>query len=404
MFKYVRISSFYPAAIRYYYQHFPEMSTKNYAEQYRHFMDQYFGMSDSYEKELSALGVQTNVIPLNVEPLQKKWAEENQFQYTCSSQLVLCQLLQFKPEVLFIGDYRLFDEQYFNEVREKVKSIKLFIGSCCSPYNEFSLNFYKKCDFVLCCCQQLAEELQQHGIRTHVVLHGFDESLLSEIPPLTHKVKVLFTGSILAGSGFHQQRYELIKTLLNEDIDLTIYGAVKKENYLLVSLKQFIYILFSRLEKYDKTGLLKTTWLHRRILSKNFPQHFGIDRKLRKKIFPPKFGLDMFRLLREADICLNIHGDIASKDAANMRLFEATGMGTCLVTDWKANMCSLFDDGSEVITYKDAKDCAEKIKWLLQHPEHRERIAQAGQKRCLTQHTIRQRVQQLYAIIIQELK
>ncbi len=403
MFKYLRIASIYPIALEAYYKHHPKISRESYATQYRHLMDQYLGLSDSYEKELSSLGVLPHVILVNAEPLQKTWAKENHINYQSPRQVVFQQILRFQPEVLWLNDTSLCDEHWLGELRNKVESLRLIIGNCCSPYNSFTLNLYKKCNFVLCCCQQLADELSQKGVSTHVVMHGFDETILSKVPQSNHSIKVLFTGSILAGDGFHQRRHELIENLLQKDIDLTIYGAVKKEHYLLVRFKQILYKSFKWLEKKDKAHLLRNTWLHRRILSKNYPGYMSISHNMKKKIFPPKFGIEMFHLLQEADICLNIHGDIANKDAANMRLFEATGMGSCLVTDWKANMCALFDDGSEVITYKDPQDCAEKIKWLLQHPEHRKRIAQAGQKKCLSQHSVKQRAKQLYDLIIQEL-
>lgn len=111
----------------------------------------------------------------------------------------------------------------------------------------------------------------------------------------------------------------------------------------------------------------------------------------------------MFKLIQRSRICLNIHGDIASVDAANMRLFEATGMGTCLLTDWKANMCTLFDEGVEAVTYKDADDCVDKIHWLLSHPDRIEKISLAGQRKCLEKHSVRERAREMYDILMKEL-
>ena len=82
-----------------------------------------------------------------------------------------------------------------------------------------------------------------------------------------------------------------------------------------------------------------------------------------------------------------------------MRLYEATGVGTCLLTDWKPNLHELFEPDKEVVAYQSPEECVEKIKWLLEHPEERERIAQAGQARTLQKHTFAQRAIQLNEII-----
>ena len=41
------------------------------------------------------------------------------------------------------------------------------------------------------------------------------------------------------------------------------------------------------------------------------------------------------------------------------RLFEATGVGTLLVTDWKKNLHEMFEPGKEVIVYHSPEECAE---------------------------------------------
>jgi len=55
----------------------------------------------------------------------------------------------------------------------------------------------------------------------------------------------------------------------------------------------------------------------------------------------------MYKALSRAKIGFNIHADIASDYAANMRMFEVTGVGSCLITDWKPNLHELFEDGEE---------------------------------------------------------
>ncbi len=55
------------------------------------------------------------------------------------------------------------------------------------------------------------------------------------------------------------------------------------------------------------------------------------------------WGLEMYRKLAKSKIRLNCHEEIAGNYASNMRLYKATGMGACLITDWKENLPNIFE-------------------------------------------------------------
>ena len=96
---------------------------------------------------------------------------------------------------------------------------------------------------------------------------------------------------------------------------------------------------------------------------------------------------------------LNNHIDLSSGFANNMRLFEATGVGTCLLTDWKPNLHELFEPDLEVVTYRSAEEAVEKARYLLTHYRERQEIASAGQKRTLSTYTYDHRAQELDRLI-----
>lgn len=114
---------------------------------------------------------------------------------------------------------------------------------------------------------------------------------------------------------------------------------------------------------------------------------------------PAVFGLEMFQKMRTAAVALNSHIDMAGATAGNLRLFEATGVGSCLLTDWKPNMPNFFVPGKEMVTYKTPEECSENAAWLLDHPGEREAIAAAGQVRTLREHTFVHRGSELHQII-----
>jgi spore maturation protein CgeB len=98
-------------------------------------------------------------------------------------------------------------------------------------------------------------------------------------------------------------------------------------------------------------------------------------------------------------LAFNNHIDISPVSASNMRLFEATGVGTCLITDEKQNLHELFEPGKEVVTYVSAEDCVEKVQYLIENENDRRAIAEAGQRRTLRDHTFKDRAARIDEII-----
>ncbi len=123
------------------------------------------------------------------------------------------------------------------------------------------------------------------------------------------------------------------------------------------------------------------------------------DSPIRRGYRGEAWGLDMYRVLAGASIALNRHVDAAEEFANNMRLYEATGVGTLLVTDAKRNLHELFEPDAEVVTYSSAEEAAEKIRYYLDHEDERAAIARAGQARTLGEHTYAHRMRELEEIL-----
>ena len=94
----------------------------------------------------------------------------------------------------------------------------------------------------------------------------------------------------------------------------------------------------------------------------------------------------MYQVIASSRIVINSHIDQVGNYAANMRLFEVTGAGSCLVTDYKDNISDYFDDNTEIITYKNTEELVSKVKYLLSNEHIRKEIADRGQKRTLICH------------------
>jgi spore maturation protein CgeB len=111
------------------------------------------------------------------------------------------------------------------------------------------------------------------------------------------------------------------------------------------------------------------------------------------------WALEMYNILYNSKIVLNNHISVAENYANNMRLYEATGVGAFLLTDYKDNLHTLFEPGKEVVAYSSAEECAELINYYLEHKEERKAIARAGQERTLAEHTYYERMKELVDIV-----
>jgi spore maturation protein CgeB len=111
------------------------------------------------------------------------------------------------------------------------------------------------------------------------------------------------------------------------------------------------------------------------------------------------WGKNMYRVLARSLVTLNRHIDVAGAFANNMRLYEATGMGACLMTDRKDNLHELFEIDHEVVCYSSLGELKDKLAYLVSHPEKAIEIGKNGQRRTLRDHGYDTRMRELKELI-----
>jgi spore maturation protein CgeB len=111
------------------------------------------------------------------------------------------------------------------------------------------------------------------------------------------------------------------------------------------------------------------------------------------------WGRGMYQILRRSLITLNFHIDLAEDWANNMRLYEATGMGTLLLTDQKRNLEEMFVPGEHLAAYADPEDCVRQVRALLADDDMREKIAAAGQRHAITTQNYFLRTGEILALV-----
>lgn len=81
------------------------------------------------------------------------------------------------------------------------------------------------------------------------------------------------------------------------------------------------------------------------------------------------------------------------------RNFEIPGCNGFLITGDADNLRDYYEDGKEIVIYKNTKDLIDKIKYYLEHNEEREVIAKAGYERTLWDYTYEKRFNEIFNFI-----
>lgn len=107
---------------------------------------------------------------------------------------------------------------------------------------------------------------------------------------------------------------------------------------------------------------------------------------------------DSVRIFNATTVNLNLHsstyvdGVEPRGDFVNPRTFELAACGAFQLVDRRALLPSLFAEGSEVVTFEDAGELRDLVRYWLQQPDARERIATAARVRVLAEHTYTHRM------------
>ncbi len=380
----LKIGVYYKTYLEQFYARRPGLAAESYAAQHAALIDDCFGSSDFWTRELSRLGYETCDLIINAEPLQKRWAAERGLAFDEDGRLfgiTEAQVRDFRPDVLIVADYSTVTAAFLRRLREACPSIRLVLGWCGAPYNDGSV--FAEWDVVLSCVPELVAHFRESGHRSRHVNHAFEPRVLEKLDAreVAPRADFVFIGSLVRSEHFHLGREKLLSRLVAET-NLQLWSEVGPP---------------------PPSRLRSAARLLLRGRAANSQQQSSVDARIARRARTPLFGLDMFRQLRVGRVALNTHIDISTHSASNMRLFEATGVGACLLTDSKENLRELFEPDAELVAYSDADECVEKVKYLLGHESQRRDIAAAGQRRTLREHTFASRAALIDAVIREEL-
>jgi spore maturation protein CgeB len=328
-----------------------------------------FGVADFYSSNLRKLGYEAWDIHANSEFMQKGWARENglrlkgdwrwkfrmrkgivpwvsRVQRPWFYDILKAQIKHYNPDILLNQAVDGISSSFLKEMKPHVR---LLMGQHAAPLpdgEDFSCY-----NLVVSSLPNLVKHFRRMGVPAEPHRLAFEPRVLQRLRDEEPKTPITFVGSLTL---HHDGRVRLLEYLCRY-LEIKIYG--------------------------------------------NGVDHLPKDSFLRRRYQGEAWGIHMYHVLFNSEITVNYHIGMAKSYANNMRLFEATGVGTLLVTDWKENLHEMFEPGKEVVGYKSPEECLELIQYYLGHNQERETIAYAGRERTLKEHTYYQRMQELVAIV-----
>ncbi len=391
----LKIGVYYPTYLEQFYARLPGLAAQPYAAQHAALIEDCFGSSDFWTKALEGLGYETCDLVANAGPMQRAWAAEHGLAFDEGDWLfdiTAAQVTDFRPDVLIVADYSTVTAAFLRRLKETCPSLRLVLGWCGAPYRDGSV--FREWDVVLSCVPELVAHFNEQGHHSRHVNHAFEPRVLNKLDATpAPAADFVFLGSIIKSDQFHLEREKIISRLVEEtELQIWSEAGLQPPSHqpgvrARVSALPFVGGVARRAARMLRGG------------TATLAPAPSLDERIVRRARPPLFGLEMFRQLRDSRVALNTHIDISPVNASNMRLFEATGVGACLLTDWKTNLPDLFEPDTEVVAYRDASECVEKVKYLLAHEAERSRIAAAGQRRTLREHTFASRAAQIDAVV-----
>lgn len=396
--KILKVTEHYPNYLKYFYQKNPTLHDASYIEQKKAMDFDGYAWADYWSQATKPLGYHMEELVANAESLQRAWAVEQGYNTKMSlHDIVLEQAKKCMPDILW---FDCTDEILLQKLKAAIKSVRFTMGWTGSAVNNVSL--LKKVDLVLSCAPEVVETLGRDGLKAQHLNHAFDPRINDRIHAPQVLDQVIFIGQFVRAKHFHLNRERILEDL-TANIDVKIYSPAPSSTVLekakgFLRRQAYSGIGLGRKMRIPESLMRRIPIIGRAVEWESQPCD-AINPRLKTFIYPPVFGLDMYQAIKNSSVVLNIHADSSPHYASNMRLFEITGVGSCMVVDWKSNIADLFEPDKEVVTFKSPEECIGKITWLLEHPLDRKKIAEAGQKRCLKEHTFGERAKQLDMII-----
>ena len=377
--------------------------------------------------------------------LQKHWCEENGTSFDENSESIVTDILdeqiaRIRPDVIFFFAGAILsvlssngsESDYIAHLKTKFPFLKI-VSLYWGDYR--GNNWYKSLnnivDIVFVSNDDYRKKMLFAGIKAYEIHSSFDHILYNQlkIKEVGLEHDFVFAGATGYLCGLHIQRYESLKYLLkNTELQCwaTERQVISPNNNIITSIN---YNVRKALREIAIGGMINvdTEYLNKfknllsnknnftiisrlidyAIDSKNGteeyrPVPFPHNYKPLSTMYPSKvingFIPDFYGLMASSKVIFNAHRDEPA-DYSNIRIFEATGVGSCLITDKPDKVKQYFVPDEEILTYSNMDECVEKVNYVLENETVRKEIARKGQLRTMRNYTTMHHSEKIHEVL-----
>ena len=393
-------------------------------EQQKYFFENDSVFNDYFDIRMRELGIECQSVVHDVQNIRDAWIRTSDFELTGNFNLdfLLAVIRRFDANIIFEQSAGLLDKQMVLKLKAEIPNLVLVAAHIASPVN---FENYSEHDLVFVGCESYIHPMEEVGCgKVFLLRHGFDTRLVEKYVSPQRVYDLTFVGNSgfrnpsywsrykyldqLSGSGLLQSWSRPNQTGSDDSgrwfsfrsmLGATIFNFVKLSVGILSCLvikvcgfvlvpKGFRNLVTERLSRYSNE--------YQQLRRVAFPLNWRFPKipfyvRDSDRSNPQVFGSEMLRVLASSKITFHRRADLVDGCAGAMRLFEATGMGSLLLTDEDSDIDSVFEPGIEVVTYSSFQECVDKINYYLEHESERERIALKGQERTFNDHSLNAR-------------
>lgn len=377
-YKLLEVASFYSKYLDDFYQKNDQIKFLSYEEHYKLLVNDCFAECDFIHPELQKFNVESKLVIYNDEKLQRKWKEENT--YTTLFEILCGQIKEYKPDIIYFSDINVLTINQYDRLKELIPSTCKLIGWHFTIVNNSLKKLFSCFDQIYTGSKYIQSLLKPYCKNVQLLYHGFAPGILSKVLSTPRANKLVFPGSIFIGEKIHNNRIDMFGQLYKQNIPCDFYGNI---------YGSFVPHTFKQYAK----------WLL--IFNKPSKNRIETEKKLLQSIKPSVFGLDYYNVINSYNICINQHAAIAGTGSGNMRMFEATGMGICLLTDYREENIDLFKCDEEIVVYNNYDELVDKAKYLINNPIKAQEIAKNGQNKTLNKYSYKQKAEKMNEYILE---
>ena len=352
--------------------------------------------------------------------LRKLFKEEN-IKFNQIDEGVLKLIEIWKPKIIIFRDIGSFSIRKINQIKNinklNFKTI-LLNGFPIRDINDYSLF-----DIVVFRNPWLLNEYKNKCKESLLIYHSFNTNILKNIKLKKFEEKknlISFDGSSFSDGFYeHKKRYFYLYKLIERNL---LRPNLYENNNFFHKLTFYLYIISKNSTQLQKglIFILKALSVTNKKIFNKFYMRFDkiidtisnfnstdfnkfyrgpLSMNFKNQIKKANFGFDYYESMNNSKISINIHTESMGNTAANLRLFEITGIKSCMITEDFMNLSDLFSKDKEVVTYKNYDDLVEKIKYLKNNPNIAEEISENGHKKLLNTHTDKIRINEYFEML-----